>query len=88
MILLTRPGNTEENGLGIYVRDWGSTRLTIGEVDSDGSPIAKTVVIDITTPVVEVFGDGHQIVNGGGCANIWDFRASSGSLRRSSTFPP
>jgi len=48
----------------------GKRRLTVDEVVSDGGTVAQTVVVDVTILAVEVFGDGDQISNGGGCANV------------------
>jgi len=67
----------------------GNRGLTVDEVVSDGGTVAQTVVVDVTTLAVEVFGDSDQIANSGGCANVREIL--SGLVLRanlSEGFPP
>jgi len=48
----------------------GNRQLTVDEVVSDGGTIAQAVVVDVATLSVEVLGDGDQVANGGGCADV------------------
>ena len=45
-------------------------QLTVDEVISDGGTVTQTVIVDIATLAVEVFGNSDQVANGGGCANV------------------
>ena len=51
-------------------------QLTVDEVVSDGGTIAHAVVVDVATLAVEVFSDGDQIANGGGCSDVGEVLSS------------
>ena len=64
-------------------------QLTVDEVVSDGGAIAEAIVIDVATLAVEVFSDGHQIANGGGCADVGEVLSSPVlQANLSKGFPP
>ena len=51
---------------------WGrwNSQLTVYEVISNGSTITQTVIVDVATFAIKVFGNGDQVANGGSCANV------------------
>lgn len=48
----------------------GNGQLTVDEVVSNGGTITQAVVVNVATLAVEVFGNGDQVADGSGCANI------------------
>ena len=64
-------------------------QLTVDEVISDGGTITQTVVVDVATLSIEVFGNSDQVANGGGCSDIREIL--SGLIlqaKLSKSFPP
>jgi hypothetical protein len=80
MILPTRFGNTE--GCDNSGLKRGNRQLTVNEVVSYCGTVTKTIVIDVATGAIKVFGDGDQIANGGRGTNVreklsaWTFEAN------------
>jgi hypothetical protein len=48
----------------------GNGQLTVDEVVSNGGTITQTVVVDVAALAVKVLGNGDQVADGSGCANI------------------
>lgn len=64
-------------------------QLTVDEVVSDGGTVTQAVVVDIATLAVEVFGNGDQISDGGGCADVWEILSGLRlQAKLSEGFPP
>jgi len=69
MILPTRLGNTTGRAENFGWKP-KSKRLTVYEVVSNGGTITQTIVVDVATLAVEVFGDCDQVSNSGGSPNV------------------